>query len=170
MAGACWAGFALAGGGADGGFADEHGAGFDGEGLGGDVADDFGAGLEVDAFGTGEVSVDFAVDDDGSGFDFGLDVGVFTDGEVSGGGDFAFDFAVDDEVVVEIDGSLDFDVGGEDVAHGGLGRLCGGVGNGSGLLGGSGGGRRLLLRGGSGCRGARGFATVLADYFLKHGI
>ena len=119
LAGCCgrWLGRGL-GRGADGGFADEDGTGFDGEGLGLDVADDFGAGLEFDAVGGGEVAVDLAVDDDGGGFDFGLDAGVFTDGQVAIGGDFALDFAIDDEVVGEFDGAFDFDVGGEDVAGG----------------------------------------------------
>jgi hypothetical protein len=69
--------------GADRGFADKDGTGFDRECLGLNVADDFGAGLEFDPVRGGEVAMDFSVNDDGGGFDFGLDAGVFTDSQVA---------------------------------------------------------------------------------------
>ena len=97
--------------GADGGFSDKDGSSFDRERFGADVANDFRAGFELDAFCGGEIAVDLAVNDDGSGFDFGANAGVFTDGEIAVRGDFAFDFAIHDEVVGELYGAFDLDVG-----------------------------------------------------------
>lgn len=95
----------------DGGFTDKDGTCFDREGFGFDVTHHLGAGFQLDALDDGEVAVNFSVDDDGTCFDLSLDSGVFTDGEVSGRLDVTIDLAVDDQVVLELDGSLDFYIG-----------------------------------------------------------
>ena len=95
------------------GFADKGGAFFDDEAGGFEVADELGAAFEFAAFVDGDVAVDFAVDAYGFGFDFAADFGVFTDDQRAGRGDFAFDFAVDVEVILELNGALDDDIGGE---------------------------------------------------------
>ena len=105
--------------GANGGFSDENGTGFDRKRLGLDVADDFGAGLEFDPVGGVDIAVDLAVDDDGGGFDFRLDAGILADGQITVRLDFTLDFPIHHEVVSEFNGAFDFHIGGQDVAGGG---------------------------------------------------
>ena len=81
------------------------------------VPDDTGLLLEFAAV-RGDLAFHVAVDADVSGSDVSLDLGGFTDGDFSlVGDDFAFDFAVDVHVILETDGSLDFDAGGEEVGY-----------------------------------------------------
>jgi hypothetical protein len=84
--------------------------------------------------------------------------------------DFPFDFTVHDQVVGELDGALDFDIGGEHVAGcgsragwGNGGRLRCAVGwsrDGSSHLG--------MADIWSGYNGPLGFVRILADYFFEH--
>lgn len=81
------------------------------------VSDDAGLLLEFAAV-RGDLAFHVAIDADVSGSDVTLDLGGFPDGDFSlVGDDFAFDFAVDVHVILETDGSLDFDAGGEEVGY-----------------------------------------------------
>lgn len=81
------------------------------------VSDDAGLLLEFAAV-RGDLAFHVAIDADVSGSDVTLDLGGFPDGDFSlVGDDFAFDFAVDVHVILETDGSFDFDAGGEEVGY-----------------------------------------------------
>ena len=97
--------------------AQQVGAFFHGEAAGLHVPDDAGLLLEFAAVG-GDLAFYVAVDAHVSGGDVALDLGGFSDGDFSlVGNDFTFDFAVDVHVVLETDGSLDFNAGGEEVCY-----------------------------------------------------
>ena len=101
---------------ANGGFTDEDCASFNRKEFCLDVADDFSARLQLDPVAGGHVAVDFSVNDNRAGLDLGFQPGVLTNGKVACRLDLAFDLSVNDEIVLKLNGSLDFDIGRENVA------------------------------------------------------
>ena len=95
---------------------DEGGSVLDDDASRAEVADKLGGGLELDALGGVDIALHRAVDDDRLRFHFALHVGAFAHGERGVRADFAFDFAVENEVVLEFQGSFDFNVAGKMVA------------------------------------------------------
>ena len=70
--------------------------------------------------------MNFSVDHYGSRLDLRLESRVFAYREVTGRLDVTLDLAIDDEVVLKLDGPLDLDIRGKDIAGVSRGRLPGG--------------------------------------------
>lgn len=86
-----------------------------GESAGGDITIDDGALVEVAAV-AAHIADDVTVDVHLAGLDVAFDIGHFTDGHLAGFGlDFSIDFTIDVHVVLEADGTDNFDTGSQNI-------------------------------------------------------
>lgn len=101
------------------GFANERGPLFDDDPHRLEVAVELAAGFELAALGHRDVSIDRPMDRDRLRLDLALDVGIFSKRQNAFGDDFPVKLSIKNQLVLELQGPVDFNVSGKDV-------LCGG--------------------------------------------
>jgi hypothetical protein len=106
----------------DFGFTDEGGTFFDHDAGRLQVAGELGTGFQLRAIGHRDIAGDGTMNDDGFCADLAVDLGVLTERQSAGiRDDLAFDLTVENQFAVEINGSFDLNVIGQDVLGSGGG-------------------------------------------------